>query len=73
MEPDRNEIMNNLCAIRGSQQGSAVIAYLSYTINQLRIENDTIPSDRLSHNQGKIAAYSQLKEYIERGIPNTPK
>jgi hypothetical protein len=58
--------INNL---KGTSPGSSFIALLDILINEIRRENDTVNTIQLPVNQGKIEAYSQLKDYIERGLP----
>lgn len=43
---------------------------LKMLISDLRQLNDFVSPSELGHNQGKIAAYRELLDYIERGVPS---
>ena len=50
----------------------AVIALLDLYIELTRIQNDVAQESELKHNQGKIAAFRELKDVITRGNPQIP-
>jgi hypothetical protein len=62
-------LISEMHSLKGTAPGSSFIALLDILINETRRENDTVNAIQLPVNQGKIEAYSQLKDYIERGSP----
>lgn len=50
----------------------AVIALLDFYIEMIRIRNDVAQESELKYNQGKIAAYRELKDTMVRGNPQVP-
>lgn len=50
----------------------AIVALLDLYIELTRIQNDVAQEFELKHNQGKIAAYRELKDAIMRGNPQMP-
>jgi len=58
--------------ISGSRAESVcrnILSLLDILIDEVRIENDTAAPDTFMQNQGKIKAYTALKDYILRGLP----
>ncbi len=50
----------------------AVIALLDFYIEMIRIRNDVAQESELKYNQGKIAAYRELKDTMVRGNSQVP-
>jgi hypothetical protein len=50
----------------------AVIALLDFYIEMIRIRNDVAQESELKYNQGKIAAYLELKDTMVRGNSQVP-
>jgi hypothetical protein len=48
---------------------NAVVALLDLYIELTRIQNDVAQESELKYNQGKIAAYRELKDVIVKGSP----
>lgn len=46
----------------------SVLKLLTMEIEECRVENDVIGKEELPYNQGKIAAFVGLKNYIEKGV-----
>lgn len=53
--------------------GKKLLDLLDILIKEARLENDTILKDNLQFNQGKIAGWGQLRDYLVRGVPGPPK
>ncbi|MFA5752853.1 MAG: hypothetical protein WC910_07290 [Bacteroidales bacterium] len=49
---------------------NAVLALVDFYLNSVRLENDTVPKEKIEFNQGKIDAFLDIKEAIEIGVPN---
>ena len=47
-----------------------VLRYITLTVDSVRKENDTSTVRRVIRNQGKIAALTELRECIEKGLPS---
>lgn len=59
-------------ALLHEEAGRKLLVLLHLLIEELRIANDTVIPDELLKNQGKIEAYTQLRDYLERGLPTIP-
>jgi hypothetical protein len=55
---------------RNTQAIDAVLKLIDFYINIVRLENDTVPKEKIEFNQGKIDAFLDIKEAIEIGVPN---
>ena len=51
----------------------SLISLLSLLIQEARIANDTAASPEFLSNQGKIGAYSDLKDIILKGNPGSAR
>jgi len=49
----------------------SMVKLLDILIDEVRIQNDEAPAERVLGNQGEIRAFMRLKEYIEKGLPTT--
>jgi hypothetical protein len=66
---EKHVAISEFHALKSDSAGARIVILLDVLIDELRKENDTISLDRLERNQGKIEAFSQLKDYLERGLP----
>jgi hypothetical protein len=57
-------------SLNADSSGKKIITLLDILIAEVRRENDTVEDKFLLKNQGRIMAYAQLKDYLERGLPN---
>jgi hypothetical protein len=60
-------------SLKSTHPGNVIMGLLDILIDELRIENDTVSPDRLTHSQGKISMCFQLKSYLLRGLPKRPE
>ena len=59
--------------IYGSQKDAVcqkIVKLLNILTDETRTDNDTAEGREMLQNQGKIKAYTGLKEMIERGLPS---
>jgi hypothetical protein len=68
-EPELVEAVNEVHAMQFDMSGKRMLKLLYILINKVRMENDNVETAMLQKNQGKLDAYKEIKDYIERGIP----
>lgn len=57
-----------------SERGYAIILrLLEICIDEVRILNDHVEPSELKFNQGQIEAFQQLKNFIQKGLPELAK
>jgi hypothetical protein len=56
--------------LSADSSGKKILTLLDVLIDEVRKENDTVETQSLLKNQGRIMAFEQLKDYLERGLPN---
>lgn len=67
--PAKSEYISAVHQCRAEATCQLVNKLLDILISETRIENDTVLDSELKLNQGKIAGWRELKDYIERGLP----
>jgi S-adenosylmethionine:diacylglycerol 3-amino-3-carboxypropyl transferase len=68
-EPELVEAVNEVHAMQFQVSGERMLKLLFILVNKVRMENDNVDMTMLQRNQGKLDAYKEIKDYIERGIP----
>lgn len=63
----------DLHTLKTEQAGGKLLVILDLLILELRLANDTVDKERLQINQGEIKAYTQLRDYLNNGLPNITK
>lgn len=63
------ELIFELHGKKGDRNLALVRDLLDMCVDEVRIRNDTAEIEELKANQGEIAAYKRLKDYLERGLP----
>lgn len=63
------EAIFEFSGLQGGPAGKMVLRLLDLLIEEVRRENDTVPPGEVLRNQGKIAAWTQMRDYLVRGIP----
>ena len=48
----------------------SLLELLVLLIDEVRVQNDTVPKDELGANQGEIRAYQKLIDLLARPLPN---
>jgi len=66
---ERMEAIIDVSALRLEPAGVKLVRLLELLIEDMRKQNDTVSKDGLERNQGKIAGWEQLKEYVTKGLP----
>jgi hypothetical protein len=66
---EKAELIAEISGRRTDPTVQLMLKLIESLIQETREENDTAPPDRFVRNQGKIAGYVDLREYILRGIP----
>jgi hypothetical protein len=67
-EPELVEAINEVHAMQFDISGKRLLKLLQLLTDKVRIENDDVMPDRLLRNQGKLDAYKEIKDHLERGI-----
>lgn len=70
---DKAETIIEANSSRNESASKTIQKLIGIMINEARVDNDTAQVRRVFRNQGKIAALTQLQEYIDRGQPSTAK
>jgi hypothetical protein len=65
----KGELISAVSGFRNTPPMDAIVALLELYIELTRIQNDVAQESELKHNQGKIAAFRELKDVIVRGNP----
>jgi hypothetical protein len=67
---EKDEIINELNSEQGRTRAVTLFARLMFLmIDEARVHSDEIPAEHLQFNQGKIAAYKQLLDYLTKRLP----
>lgn len=69
----KGELVSAVNGFNRTSPMDAIVALLDLYIELTRIQNDVALESELKHNQGKIAAYRELKDAIARGVPQMPE
>ena len=69
----KSELVSAVNSYNNTPPMDAVVALLDLYIDLTRIQNDVAQESELKHNQGKIAAFRELKDVIIRGNPQIPR
>ena len=67
IDPSKMDLSAEIHGMRG--QLSPLLKLLDYLITEARFRNDDISQEDLPWNQGKIVAWMELKDIIEREPP----
>jgi len=67
--PEKTAAIIAFSGLKEEFAGKKIITLLDALILEVRKENDTVEPQFLMKNQGRIMAYEQLKDYLERGLP----
>jgi hypothetical protein len=65
----KGELVSAVNGFNHTPPMDAIVALLELYIELTRIQNDVAQESELKHNQGKIAAFRELKDAIVRGVP----
>jgi hypothetical protein len=65
----KGELISRLVEFKSTQPIISMVELLDCLIEETRIDNDTARGDFIISNQGKIAAFRQLKDIVEKGLP----
>lgn len=66
---EKVDMIVELNSLQGDRSSRVMLKLLDILITETRILNDHCSPDDLPYNQGVIGAYTNMKEYILRGIP----
>jgi len=66
--PQKVELITGIYELRRERGLESLRLLLDMLIHELRVDNDIVQPDELKKNQGRIAAYQDLKGYIENGV-----
>jgi hypothetical protein len=66
---DKAALIMDLNAAQHERSIEHILKLLDILISEVRVENDYAEGNSLYRNQGEIAGYMKLKEYIQRGLP----
>ena len=69
----KGELVSAVNSYNNTPPMDAVVALLDLYIELTRIQNDVAQESELKHNQGKIAAFRELRDIIIRGNPQIPR
>jgi len=69
-DKERMEAIIDVVALKLEPAGIKIVRLLDVLIDDVRKQNDTVDKENLLRNQGKIAGWGQLKDYITKGLPN---
>ena len=69
----KGELVSAVNSYNNTPSMDAVVALLDLYIELTRIQNDVAQESELKHNQGKIAAFRELRDVIIRGNPQIPR
>lgn len=58
---------------KGEVMCTNLLKLLEILIQEVRVNNDTAGPETMRLNQGEIAGYMKLQDYIERGLPGAIK
>ena len=62
------EAVYDFNTLKADSAGKKISTLLDALIDEVRKENDTVDPALLGRNQGRIAAYEQLKGYLETDL-----
>jgi len=62
----KGELISRLVEFKSTQPIISMVELLDCLIEETRIDNDTARGDFIISNQGKIAAFRQLKDIVEK-------
>ena len=69
----KTELIFEIHGLRNENTCRNVLKLLDILISETRLDNDLADTSSVLKNQGKIAGYRTLKEYIEDGLPSVNK
>lgn len=67
---EKKKAIYELYGLRASRSGEILTNLLDICLQEMRLANDMVERDRLAYNQGQIAAYLELKKWLEKGLPS---
>ena len=70
---ERAAAIHNFHGLSADHSGAKIRILLDILITDLRIDNDTADDIHFKWNQGEIKGYLQLRDYLDRGIPEGKK
>jgi hypothetical protein len=66
---EKAELIGKVHGLRGSEMGNAIIDYLDFLIDEVRMENDNATTEEVRFNQGRLSVLKALYSDITKGLP----
>jgi hypothetical protein len=72
---EKKKLAEEVNSMKGTEPLRAWMKFCAFMIDEIRLENDTVPKEQIEYQQGKIAVWHFIHKAMRDGVPmpNLPK